>query len=184
MRLGTFFPWPLVGVALLLVALIVFTPVLLSTASGPYYTQAVLVVDRVAGPNLTTNFYVHAIGGTVRYQTISMAIAYGFNWSGGFPSENLSWYDWENLTDALEYSYYAPFNPVVVAVTATYVSGSTTSAYSGVLAFYVSGLGTSHEVLNAVTAPGSSGVTVAPSTPVSSLPLILSLQPGTIGGFP
>jgi hypothetical protein len=183
-RLGNLFPWPLVGVALLLVTLIVFTPILITNSESPFLTQAVLVVDRVSGPGATTNFYVHATGGTVRYQSISMAVSYGFNWTGGFPSGNLTWTDWQNRSSAIAYAFFCPYNPVVVAVTATYTSGSTNITYAGLIAFYVGSVGTNHEVLYAVTGATTSAVSVPSSIAVSQLPLPIQLEVYTGRGIP
>ena len=180
-RLGAFFPWPLVGVALLLVTLILLTPVLLSTG-GSGCTQAELVVDRVTGSN-TTNFYVHAFCTTVRFATISLATASDFNWTGSYPSSGLDWVDWQNQTNVLTSLLFSLDNPVAVYVSATYVGASSSTTYVGMIAFYVSSVGTPGETLNAAVAPATSGVTVAASTPVTQLPLAIPLEPYSGGSL-
>ena len=175
-RLGALFPWPLVGVALLLVALILLTPVLISNGAGPLLAQAELVVDRVAGGN-TTNFYLHAVGATVRFASVSMAIASGFVWSGGYPTEPLEWTDWQNRTNVLASVLDTIDNPVAVYVSATYTSGGTSTEYVGLFAFAVTSIGQSGETLNVAVSPATAGVTVPASVAVSTLPMAILLQP-------
>ena len=182
-RLAPFFPWPLVGVAALLVMLVLLTPVLLSGGRSGLYTQAELVVDRTPGGN-TTNFYVHAVGAAVRFQQITIAIAYGFVWSGGFPSGTLFWSGWENFTNVLAAQLFTAYNPVAVYVVATYSSGGTVTVYAGIVAFAVTSIGTSSETLNAAVSPTTSSVSVASTTSVASLPTTILLETWTAGGLP
>ncbi len=182
-RLGALFPWPLVGVALLLVGLIVLTPVLISNGPSPYLAQAELVVDRVAGGN-TTNFYVHAVGATVRFDAISTAVAYGFVWSGGFPTDHLAWTDWQNSSNVLASVLFSLYNPVAVYASATYTDNGATTTYSGVFAFYVSAIGQAGETLNIAVSPATSGISAASSVAVSSLPLAILLEPNAGGPLP
>ncbi|HYA57472.1 MAG TPA: hypothetical protein VEH57_03290 [Thermoplasmata archaeon] len=181
--LGALFPWQLVGVAVLLLALVVFTPVLLSSGTTPFLTRAELVVDRTAGGN-TTNFYVHAIGATVRYQRISMAVATDFNWTGGYPSGALLWAGWQNGTDVVELSLFTIDLPVALFVEATYSGSSSTTTYAGLLAFTITSLGLPSETLDTAVSSTTSGVSVPSTVLISNLPVTILLPVFTGGGLP
>jgi hypothetical protein len=168
-----FFPRPLVGVALLLGLLIVFTPFLTSygqPSAGSIFSQAELVVDALAG-NATTHFYVRGLGTTARYATISIGFSFGFNWTGGWPSGNLTWTNWTNASNVLSVSTAVDRLPVAVNVTAYYVAAGASALYAGLFALNVTA-GTSGPVLSVVSiTPGIGDF----STPVSELPVPITL---------
>jgi hypothetical protein len=185
-RIGDFAPLPLAAVATLLIVLILFTPVLISTGQPApgIFTQAELIVDRVPG-NAATHLYVHGVGATSRYTEIWVGLASGFEWSGtgGVPWASLNWNAWTNESDVLSLSISTYGDPVAVNVTAYYVSPGGTAWYVGVLAFYVgSGPGPSGEALYSSTQTSGLGLPSTP-TPVdnSSLPLTI-LLPLTASG--
>ena len=144
-RLGVYAPWPLVGVTVLLVALIVFTPQLLSIGSRHpgvgILTQAELVVDKIPG-NATFHFYVWALGEEIRYDVINVGVATLFNWTGttAVNWSAINWTEWHNGTNVLSVIVSSTANPVALNISAFYSSPSTGSStwYVGVFAFYVS----------------------------------------------
>jgi hypothetical protein len=185
-RIGDYAPLPLVAVAILLVVLILFTPVLVSTGQPApgILTQAELIVDRIPG-NATTHLYVHGLGTTSRYAQIWFGLAFGFAWSGsGSPAwGQLNWSSWSNESDVISVNLESTQNPVAVNVTAYYVSPGGTAWYVGVVAFFVgSGPGPTGIALYSSTETAGLGLPSAP-TPVdnSSLPLTI-LLPLTASG--
>lgn len=186
-RLGRYLPWPLVGVALVLVVLIVLTPVLLSLggapAAGSVFTQAELVVDRVASAN-STHYYVRAEGATVRYAIILVSWATGFTWTGsGSPDwSKLNWTVATNVTNLLTVTVSSGANPIALNVSAYYDSNGI-ALYVGVFAFYMTGASGSPANSLLGVSP-TSGVTVAPVTSVSSLPLLIPLADVGATGAP
>ncbi len=184
-RLSEYFPWPLVGVAVLLVVLILVTPVLLSTsgppAAGTIFTQARLLVDRAPGQNVTT-LYVEAEEPTVRYASVVITWADGFNWtgSGAPPWATLNWSVVLNQTQVLAVVLPVMSNPVAINVTALY-NANGVAYYVGVFAFYVTNAtAATPDTVFAVTA--TSGVSVPTSIPVSTLPVIVPLADVGSGG--
>ncbi len=174
-RLYGAFPWPFVGTAVILSALVVLTPVLFSSGapSPGFLTAADLIVDRVTGANVT-HFYVRAVGSTVRYQSISVGIATGFAWNGGrvtFPS---SW-TWTNESDVLELGLNSSGNPIALNVTVEYAAGGSVAYYAGVLAFDLAGTG-SGETLSIAVSPTTAGVFAPSSLSVGQLPEPIGLQ--------
>jgi len=140
-RLGYFAPWPLVGIAVLLVALVVLTPVLVSNTHQPgpgILTQAELVVDKASG-NATLHFYIWALGETIRYDEIRVGIATSFDWAGTTPISwhGLNWTQWHNGSDLLSVIVASTANPVALNISVHYVSPSGSTWYVGLLAFYV-----------------------------------------------
>lgn len=191
-RLGVYAPWPLVGVTLLLVTLIVFTPQLISSSNGHQppvgiLTQAELVVDKVAG-NSTFHFYVWALGEEIRYTEVNIGVAVAFNWTGASSVvwTNLSWNRWYNGSDVLSEIVASTDNPVALNISAFYSSPSTSSStwYVGVFAFYVASSPLSGESLYSAT--GTSGVAVASPLAVSNstLPVPILLKNAGPGGGP
>jgi hypothetical protein len=185
-RLGTY-AWPLVGITVLLVALIVFTPVLVSSSPhqpGPgILTQAELVVDKIPG-NATLHFYVWALGEEIRYYEIRVGIAVSFNWTGN-TSLNWSavnWTEWHNSTDVLSEFVSTRGNPVALNISAYYVSPSGSAWYVGVIAFYVHVSSPGSESL--YSASDTSGVAVTSPLAVSNdtLPAVILLH--NAGGGP
>jgi len=142
-KLGVYAPWPLVGVTLLLVALIVFTPELESNGHQPgpgILTQAELVVDKLP-TNGSLHFYVWALGETIRYDQISLGVATSFSWDGLTPVNwtTVTWETWDNQSNVLAVLFNAPANPVALNISAHYVSPSGSTWYVGVFAFFIAG---------------------------------------------
>lgn len=185
-RLGVLAPWPLVGVALLLLALIVVTPVLVANSHQPgvgILTQAELVVDKTSS-NATLHFYVWALGETIRYDSIQVGVATGFGWDGSAAVNwtGLNWTQWTNDTGVLSVIVESTDNPIALNISAHYVSPSGSTWYVGIFAFYVAVTAPPNgETLYSATA--TSGVAVTPSTPVNNdtLPapiLLANVGPG------
>lgn len=185
-KLGLYAPWPLVGVTALLVALIVFTPVLVSNGHQPgpgILTQAELVVDRSPG-NDTFHFYVWALGEEIRYAQIDVGVASGFSWIGinAVPWSTLNWTTWYNQTNVLSEIIASTENPVALDIFANYVYSAGNTWYVGELAFYVGGLPGS-ESLDWAT--WTSGITVtSPQSVASDLPFPIPLFDAGSGGGP
>ncbi len=177
-RLGDYLPWPLVGVAILLVVLILLTPNLLTSggppAAGTVLTQAELIVDRVLADNVT-HFYIRGLGSTVRYDSIEVTWAAGFTWTGtGTPSWNsLNWSVALNETDVLAAILNSTRNPIALNITALYNENGV-AYYAGVFAFYVSNA-TQSPADSLLGVSPTSGVTVPSSTALTSLPLPITL---------
>ncbi|MGP8158567.1 MAG: hypothetical protein ACLPWO_03025 [Thermoplasmata archaeon] len=180
-KLGVLAPWPLVGIALLLVALIVFTPELISNSHQPgpgLLTQAELIVDKIPA-NTTLHFYIWALGETIRYDEIHVGVATSFNWTGGGSPvwSQLNWTQWDNGSDVLSVILASTANPVALNISAHYVSPSGSTWYVGVLSFYVlTSLPSGSESLYSATA--TSGVAVASPLAVSNdtlpVPILLA----------
>ncbi len=181
-RVGTWFPLPFVGVALLLAVLIVLTPILTANgqpAAGSIYSQAELIVDAVPG-NSSIHFYVRGEGTTARYQDIRMGFAFGFNWSGTFPSGRLNWTDWQNATSVLSIAFAVNRTPLAVNVSALYSANGVNALYVGVLAIDVGvPAGTSTETLTVVS--GTAGIGSF-AYPVANLPIPIPLSDVGSGG--
>jgi len=189
-RLGVFAPWPLVGVTVLLVAMIIFTPQLVSNGRQPavgILTQAELVVDKVAGSS-TFHFYVWALGEEVRYNEINVGVAAAFNWTGNTTVgwSDLNWTHWYNDTDVLSEIVSTSANPVALNISAFYFSPSTSSStwYVGVFAFFVGGTPASGESLYSVSATSGVAVTSPLTVSNSTLPADILLSNVGPGGGP
>jgi hypothetical protein len=183
-RLGALFPWPFVGVALLVGVLIVVTPLLSANsqpAAGSLGSQALLIIDALPG-NASMHFYVRGEGTTARYESINLGFAFGFNWTGGFPSGSLNWTDWQNASSTLAVNATVDRAPLVVNVAALYTANGVSALYLGVLAVDVgTPPGTSTETLSVISdTPGISGFTYA----VADLPIIVPLSNVGSGGGP
>ncbi len=168
-RLGAYAPVPFVGAAALLVALIVFTPVLLASGPSPLELQAELVVYQP--PSSTAlQFDVRAIGDTVPYARLEIALGGGFPWTGSCPTSGVGW-SYTNATNMLELSVNTSLSPVVVNASAVYRAGGTTTIYDAEFAFYVVNPGAPGESLAiAGCSHATPGVTTPSSWPVSQLP--------------
>jgi hypothetical protein len=170
-------PWPFVGVSVVLGVLVLVTPALLDSgppAAGSLFTQADLIVDRVAAGGSTTNFYLHAASDTVRYASIAIGIATDFTFNGSYPTARLNW-TWTNGTNLLELSVQVPASSIAVNISATYVGGGT-AVYEGLLAFGLSN-GSSGPVLGiAVGSALTPGIAAPGSVLVANLPLSIALE--------
>jgi len=186
-RLGTFAPLPLVGVAVLLVVLIIFTPELVTNPRHPgpgILTQAELVVDKTAS-NGSLYFYVWALGETIRYDAIDIGVASVFNWTGSTALDfrALNWTEWHNGSDVLSVIVTTEANPVALNITAHYVSPQGNAWYVGLVAFYVAqSVPAGSESLYSQS--GTSGVAVESPLAVSNdtLPLPILLHDAGSGG--
>src|SRR5271157_3349671 len=188
-RLGSYAPWPLVGVTLLLVALIVFTPILVANTRQPgpgLLTQAELVIDK-AGANASLHFYVWALGETIRYDEIRIGVATAFNWIGtnAMNWTALNWTVWHNDTDVLSVIVASSDNPVALNISAHYVSPSGSTWYVGLLAFYVA-VTTPPSGQSLYSASGTSGIALTSPLAVSNdtLPFFILLKDVGPGGVP
>jgi len=164
-RLGSVAPVPFVGLAALLIALIVFTPVLVATGPSPLAVQATLLVYRSVGAP-TTEFAVEAYDSEVPYRWINVSLGIGFTWSGSCPTGALTW-SYANGTDQVAWNVNASSEPVVVNVSAIYDKGGTRIVYAGEIAFDVVNLNSSSESLVYAPCPWTPGVTSAGSWTVS-----------------
>ena len=182
-RIEPYAPWPLVGVVLLLVIVIILTPVLQSIGQpGPgLLSSAELVVDKIAG-NTTVHFYVRGLGTTVRYAQIRVGIAIPFSWDGSARLDwsALTWGTWYNSTNVLTLVVETQQNPVALNVSAYYESPSGSTWYAGVVAFYVAASASSTgESLYSATS--TSGVAVTSPLAVSNTTLPLPILLANVG---
>ncbi len=167
-------PVYLAGIAAILLALIVFTPVLINPGSPSFLTNARLIVDRTPGSS-TTDFYLQAWSGYVRYSTLELDLGTGFSWNGSCPSSGLTW---TNLAqhDLLELSVRPnATGPMVVDATAVYSSGGSETIYAAEIAFEVVNEGQPDESLLMVPCPATPGESPPASWPVAQLPYSLLL---------
>ncbi|HKN07827.1 MAG TPA: hypothetical protein VJ021_09600 [Thermoplasmata archaeon] len=187
-RLGVYAPWPLVGVSLLLVLMILLTPVLVRNGKPApgILTQAELVVDKTS-TNASFHFYVWALGETIRYDVIRIGVASSFNWTGttSISWNRLNWTQWDNDSNVLSVIVNTTANPVALNISAHYTSPSGSTWYVGLLAFYASpAASSSGESLYSATA--TSGVTVPSQLAVNNdtLPIAILLANAGPGGYP
>lgn len=171
-RLGQYAPVPFVGAAALLVAVIVFTPVLLATGPSPLAVRAELTVYRVTG-SPTTQFYVRGVG-EVAYASIHLAIGSGFDWHGTCPASGVNW-SFDNQSDVVEVMAATNATPVVVDAVATYDQGGTLTVFAGAVAFYLVNPGASDENLAVATCASTPGMTAPGSIATTELPVGLYL---------
>jgi hypothetical protein len=179
-RVGRLFPLPFVGVAILLGVLIILTPVLTAggqPAAGSFLSQAELIVDALPGNN-STHFYVRGLGTTARYAEIQLGFAWGFNWTGAFPSLPLNWTDWQNGSNVLSVGGLTRGDPVAVNVSALYTANGVSALYVGIFAVDVGvPSGSTTDTLTVISATSGIG---SFSTPVSNLPIPITLS--NVGG--
>lgn len=180
-RLGSVAPVPFVGVAAILIALIVFTPVLIASGPSSLAVQGYLYVYRVAG-SAETDFEITAYDQEVAYGWINLSVGSGFPWTGGCPTAKLNW-TYDNETNELVASVVADSNPVVVNASAVYDQGGTRTVYAAEIAFDVVGLNSSGESLDYTPCPWTPGVSSG-SWAVSRGTLGLSLVDYGPGGPP
>ena len=139
--LSRWFPWPFVGVTLLLATLIFLTPVLIASVSPPavgLLSQGELIVDGLSTNNSTLHFYVRGASTSARYTSISIGFAFDVNWSHPFGGARLNWTNWTNASNALSVGPLVEPVAVVVNVSALYVADGVSALYGGMLAFNVS----------------------------------------------
>lgn len=170
------FPWPFVGVVVLLVVLIFLTPNLVTSpapAAGSLVTQAELLVDRTPTGN-ATHFYVEGLG-NVRYAEIRWAVATNVSWPPPISVRNVTWTSEANVTESLIATFESGANPVAVNVSATYVDYAGNAVrYVGAFAFYLA-----DGLLS--TAPLLGGLSGEGPTALSALPLVLLLATASPG---
>jgi hypothetical protein len=172
--------WPLAGVAVLLVVLILVTPELFANTSGGLQTRAQLIVDRAPSAN-ATSYYVESIGTATRYQSITIGLATLPSWPYLGTVANITRWSWTNGSNTLVVAVTNGSSPVAVNVTVMYTdpSGATTE-YGGVYGFYLNATSQRLETL-----PLNPGTTVAPtSTPLGNLPIFLLLSVLSSKGVP
>jgi hypothetical protein len=179
-RLGAVAPIPFAGTAAILVALIVFTPVLLATGPSALAVQAELAAYRVSG-SLTTEFTVHAYDPNVPYRWLNLSLGTGFTWNGGCPTTKLNW-TYTNGTNELVASVLTNATAVVVNASAVYSQGGSRTVYAGELAFAILGFGTSTERLAYAPCRWTPSVASAGSWAVSQGALPISLVNYGAGG--
>ena len=187
-RLGVYAPWPLVGVSLLLVLMILLTPVLVRNGKPApgILTQAELVVDKTS-TNASFHFYVWALGEEIRYDEIRVGVAASFNWTGtsSISWNRLNWTVWDNESNMLSVIVNTLANPVALNISAHYTSPGGSTWYVGLLAFYASAPSSpGGESLYSATA--TSGVAVPSPLPVNNdtLPVAILLSNAGPGGQP
>lgn len=184
-RLSAIAPLPFVATTAVLVLLVLFTPVLLSTGPSPILAQGQLTIDRLPSGNWT-KFYVMALDPhAIRYASIALAVGTGFAWNGSCPTSVQSWSSaQENETLGLGTSTGS--DPVVVNATAVYQASTGPVVYAGEYAFHVlDGPGSVPQLLMVpctATTPGAS----VPSSAVAiaSLPVTIQLVNYGSGGVP
>ncbi len=181
-RLGEYAPTPLVGAVALLLILVILTPALISSGQTPgITTQALLVVDRYPGTNLTW-FYVHAAGSSIRYANVWVAVATNVVWDGtGIPNWTaLAWTTFANESNVVDLQLSALANPVGLNVTAYYRSTSGSAIYTGLVVFWAAN--NSNPQTLYWTSP-TSGVGSG-HQPYSGLPYPIALSLSTSGRLP
>lgn len=183
-RLGYFAPWPLVGVALILAVLVVLTPALIANGHQPppgVLTQAELVVDKISGSS-ELNFYIWALGETIRYDVIRVGLANDFNWTGtsSINWSQLSWAEWDNGSDLLSVSFSSTANPLALNISVHYVSPSGSTWYAAMIAFYVSPSSPSSGE-NLYSTSATPGVALASPIPVSNSTLPVAILLANVG---
>ena len=159
-RLGAAAPLPFVALAAILVALIVFTPVLLASGPSPLAVQAILGVYRSPG-STTTSFEIHGYDPDVPYRFLNLSVGTGFSWSGVCPSGPLAW-SYTNTTNQTATTLSSSADPLVVNASAVYGQGSSRTVYAGEVAIDVTNPNTSSETLVFVVCPST------PSLPTPS----------------
>jgi hypothetical protein len=171
--------WPLLGVVVLLVLLILLTPGLLGLgqpSAGSPATQAVLIVDRAPGTN-ETHFYLQGVA-TLRYARLDLGLAIPPSWPV-VSAAGLHWDDWVNQTDSLSVSVASAQAPVAVNVTAEFVDANGAVGYFlGAYAFEVLGPTIYLASLTPGLDPGTS------SLPLTDLPQSLPLLASATGAGP
>ncbi len=182
-RLGAYAPIPFVGASAILVALIVFTPVLLSGGPSPLAVRAELVVYRVVG-GAVTDFYVHGVDPTVPYWEIDVALGTGFGWTGACPTSGVRW-AYHNETHALGLAVNSSSGSTLVLARAVYNASSGPTVYEAQFAFNITNFGRPDEAVTIVPCVAATpGVSGPGSWLVANLPVPLLLVDYGSGGPP
>lgn len=181
-RLGAVAPVPFVGAATLLVALIVFTPVLLATGPSPFAVQAELSFYRAGGSSVTEVF-VEGVDPHVAYRWLNLSLGSGFSWTGTCPSSVADW-SYTNETNATVVAVFSGANRVLVNVTAVYLQASGRTVYAGEVAVEITGQNTSAESLVYAPCSWASGLGSGGSWTVSLGTLSILLVNYGSGGPP
>jgi len=183
-RIGRYAPIQFAGPAAILLALIVFTPILLSNGPSALAVQAELTLYRVTG-GATTEFYVHAVGSEVPYTQIDLDYGTNFTWvPGACPTSGILWTH-TNGTDLVELGHSTAANPFVVNATVVYAPQGSRTVYAGMFAFDITSLGLADETVTMVPCTSvTPGLTAPTSWSVSKLPLSLFLVNYGSGGPP
>lgn len=181
-RLGAVAPVPFVGLAAILIALIVFTPVLLAAGPSPLAVQAELEVYRTIGSS-STEFDVHGIDPGIPYQSLDLWLGTGFSWTGTCPDSSLNW-TYVNETNEAVVNVLSSSMAVVVNATAVYNQGGTRAVYSGEIAFAIDNFGGSNEAIRYAPCPWTPSVSSSGSWAVSQGSLPLPLVNYGPGGHP
>ncbi len=180
-RLGAYAPVPFVGAAAILVALIIFTPVLLASGPSPLAVRPELVIYRVTGAP-TVLYYLHGVDPTVPYGRLLLGVASFGSWTGACPTTGLSWSN-ESADNVLELGAEGSTGPTLIYAYAVYNTTAGSTIYAGAFALVVDHLGQSDEGLSLVPCAGATpGVTVPSSWSTANLPLpLLLVDFGTAG---
>jgi hypothetical protein len=170
--------WPFIGVALVLVVLIILTPDLFATGQAGLQTRAQLIVERPTTGG-DTGYYVESIGTSTLYQSIAIGIVRLPFWPYNGTSTELRNWSWTNASNVLVWIATNSTNPVAVNVTVVYASSAgLTTEYIGVYGF---DLNSTTMTLQAISLlPGET--VPAFSTPLSQLPIFLTLAIGPVKG--
>ncbi len=182
-RLGSVAPIPFVGVAALLVALIVFTPVLLASGPSSLAVRAELEIYRASGSPSGTEFEIHGIDPTVPYRWLNLSVGSGFAWNGSCPSGPLTW-TYANETNETVANVFLGSSPVLVNASAVYLGATGRTVYAGAAAVRLASLASGLPALEYAPCASSSGLGAAGTWPVSQGALLLPLIDYGAGGPP
>ncbi len=184
-RLARIAPLPFVAVAAILIALIVFTPVLLYSGPSPFLAQGELAVDTLPGSNWTKFYVLPLDPQEVRYDSVELHVGSGFAWTGSCPAAVPSW---SNVSDSntLVVSENSTGNPVLVWAEAVYSASTGPVIYAGEFAFQVMDpAGPNPQLLMVPCTTVTPGAAVpSSSVPVGDLPVFLPLVDYGSGGPP
>lgn len=170
--------WPLVGVAVLLVILILLTPNLFPAGGGSLQTRAELIVDRPAVTG-NTSFYVESVGTSTRYQDVAVGLYALPMWPYTGNISRVRAWNWTNATETLVLVDQNATIPVAVNVTVKYTDPSgMTTVYVGRYGFDLNATTLTWNAVNLL--PGAS--TPPAATPVADLPIFLLLAIETSTG--
>lgn len=181
-RLARLAPLPFVAVATILVTLIVFTPVLLSTGPSPLLTQGELAVDHLPGANWTKFYVLPLDPQQVRYASIELSVGTGFAWTGNCPASVSNWSNVSD-TDVVVVSTNTSADPVLVWAEATYTAPTGPVIYAGEFVFHAMDPSGPNPELLLAPCPATPGAVVpAPAVSFGDLPVFLPLVNYGSGG--